>query len=87
LLLHLFLPAPTIISSLCPRHCPLFSHSINIDAVQPICYALLLCLLPEGSVRHIEYFTTQSFETQFITALAVCLKSYLEEKNPKTKAQ
>jgi hypothetical protein len=41
-------------------------------------------------VRHIEYFTIQTFENQLLTVLAVCLKSYLAnvswQNKPNTKA-
>jgi hypothetical protein len=48
-------------------------------------YALLAALLAccrKNLVRYIEYLTTQTFENQFLTLLAVYLKSYVWENKP-----
>ena len=39
----------------------------------------LLGRCQKNLVRYIEYLTTQTFENQLLTLLAVCLKSYLVE--------
>ena len=52
---------------------------------KPIFYALpaaLLVCCRKNLVRYIEYLTTQTFENQLLTLLAVCLKSYVWEDKP-----